>query len=152
MSLENPVNIKRAVIRDGDDVDWVTHRRRCGGDGQGAFDAIKERVAMDVARANEVLDQTPLEVMQPEDWDGNFQVVKAKAPDRIESVNFTLQHDGLTKIEIRTGNNLRPSIFKVAHQWDEATASCRLIVDGVDVQLWQISELALVPLVFPSQN
>lgn len=147
MSMGNPVEIKPQVIRDGDDVDWVARRQLCSGGGRGAFDAIAARIRTDVERANNALDQTPLELQTSGDRD--LQVVKAQAPDRIEVASFMLYPDGMTRVEVSMRRRRWPDIFEVAHEWDEATASCRFTIDGDDVQLWQISERALLPLVFP---
>ena len=150
MNMGNPVNVKKSAIRDGDDVNWVVQRRRCSVDGRGLMEAIRERVELDVGRANEVLDQTPLKMTTIGDM--GFQVVKARSPDYIDRVSFTRREDCSTAVEMRTGQSQHPVAFRIAPEWDEATASCRFTIKGEDVQLWQISQRALLPLLFPDAS
>lgn len=137
------LKITSRPIRDGDDVDWVTQRLRCSK--KGVFNALRERVKLDVQRANEAHNGEGNLLDLNDQGETFFAVYRELHYGQSAVATFSLFGDGRIEANTQVINKALPP-FEVHHEWDDTTVTCRLTVDGQDLQLWQISQRALEPL------
>lgn len=134
--------INKRKIRAGEDVDWITERMRCNG--QGVLYLLRERVELDVKRANKI--REGLLALDVNSGPGCFTVCRSRSFGQSHCVVFALRsHDGSVLVD-----GIGPDCpFTVTHEWDEATSTCKLIVEEKPVEPWQVSQRALTPLISP---
>ena len=129
------------TLQNTDHVDWVPRRVACTT--RGLLKLLKAHVRSDIDQFNQQSGTTG--TYQVENGRGYmFQVTTRERID--DAVIFRVQGDAVTvHIGVETWGK---ESFAITHAWDQATATCVLTVDDEPLALWQISQRALLPLLF----
>ena len=119
-------------------MNWVKARGSCNA--RAIFQALKKRVEDDVREFGQLesADRACI-VAEGERGDGVFWV---RSP-----------HHAAVKFErnrhrVIVAGVTRADDFCVEFEWNDETDSCRLLVDGQPLEVWQIAKRALSPLMF----
>ena len=127
---------------------WVAERAKC--DLEFVFTALNDIVKRDVEEISKVEPEKrhafTFEFQDVSDLSvRRFEITRHdnSVPFRRKTSVFFTQLD--TGIEIGSANDEK---FQVIAEWDEQKASCRLTVDGVTLEPWQVSQKALASFFF----
>ena len=126
------------MLKPSEHVDWVDRRNNC--DAESISLVLFERVRKDIDRVNRSRPSDKQMVM-----DGDSERFEVNCEDKFhgKSVRF---HRSADQIDFRMEGEPKRII---KWTWRHADASCQLLLDGVETELWQISQAALYDLFFP---
>ena len=118
-------------------MNWVKARAECTA--RSLFQALRERVEADVGEFN--------------NHDIGRQCVFVDESPRYFLVSLRSPGQGVVKfranghcISVECADETRDFYVKI--EWADDTDTCRLVVDGLPLELWQVTKRALSPLMF----
>ena len=109
------------------------------------FERLRNDVAKDVDTWKRLPDRQGQIVFDPQD--SYFAVVKNGRPDA-PRVTFSL---GRNEIEVNSHGYGKTSSFTATLTLNR-DRQCRLVVDGEELERWQLRQKALAPLFFPEEG
>lgn len=122
--------------------DWVTTRSQCFVNV--AFERLKRHVKRDIEAWKALPNRDPGQIVPEPQGDDYFTVTKNGRPDA-PRVAFTLGHNEVT-VESSGRGKQRPFRATLTLNKDRL---CRFVVDGQEMEEWQLRQKALDPLFFP---
>ena len=134
-------------------VNWVAKRAECLL--PDVFRQLREIVRRDVEEANRLsplLEEGFHFALNSDKSHGQFSACRVPAKGCIFpqlSVTFTLNHESI-RVDCSPHPHYPNGFFHVFSTWQFEEGRCRLTVDDIPYELWQISQLALERLAFHS--